>query len=85
MDKPQHLAIDELKSRVKGLVLESAAPDYEDTRRIWNSMIDRRPLSAVGTPATSRRPWRGAVIKGWICPFAAAATTSPAVPYATTG
>jgi FAD/FMN-containing dehydrogenase len=47
MNKPQHLAIDELQSRVKGHVIGPTAPDYEETRRIWNSMIDRRPAAIL--------------------------------------
>lgn len=47
MNKPQHLAIDELQSRVKGHVLGPAAPDYEEVRRIWNGMIDRKPAAIL--------------------------------------
>jgi FAD/FMN-containing dehydrogenase len=47
MNKPQLLAIDELQSRVKGRVLGPAASGYDETRRIWNAMIDRRPAAIL--------------------------------------
>jgi FAD/FMN-containing dehydrogenase len=47
MNRPTHLSIDELQSRVKGDVLDPSKPDYEAARKIWNGMIDRRPAAIV--------------------------------------
>jgi len=35
--------IQQLQRSIRGQVIEPAAPGYEDARRIWNGMIDRRP------------------------------------------
>jgi FAD/FMN-containing dehydrogenase len=36
-------AVDELAARLRGTVLTPESPEYEEARRIWNAMIDRRP------------------------------------------
>ncbi|CAO3440427.1 FAD-binding oxidoreductase [Azospirillum endophyticum] len=36
-------AIGELAGQLRGTVLTPASPGYDETRRIWNAMIDRRP------------------------------------------
>jgi FAD/FMN-containing dehydrogenase len=33
----------DLESKFQGEILTAGAPQYEESRRIWNSMIDRRP------------------------------------------
>lgn len=38
---------EELQRTIKGLVLVPGDPGYEDARRIWNGMIDRRPAVIV--------------------------------------
>ena len=35
--------IDELRASLQGAVLDTAHPDYDDARRVWNGLIDRRP------------------------------------------
>jgi FAD/FMN-containing dehydrogenase len=40
MDK---LAIESLKTSLQGELLNSADPGYDESRSIWNAMIDRRP------------------------------------------
>lgn len=40
-------AIKELKSNVKGKVILPNSPNYDDVRKIWNAMIDRRPAVIV--------------------------------------
>ena len=39
--------IDNLQSKVKGAVLVPGDPHYEDARRIWNAMVNRRPAVIV--------------------------------------
>jgi FAD/FMN-containing dehydrogenase len=36
-------SINELKGRLRGLLLTASDPGYEDSRTVWNAMIDRRP------------------------------------------
>ena len=40
-------AKDQLSGTVKGSVLIPDEPRYEEARRIWNAMIDRRPALIV--------------------------------------
>jgi FAD/FMN-containing dehydrogenase len=35
--------IDALRSRLRGDLVTPASPEYDEARRIWNAMIDRRP------------------------------------------
>jgi FAD/FMN-containing dehydrogenase len=39
--------IEEFKSKVRGEVLVPTDPGFEDARKIWNAMIDRRPAMIV--------------------------------------
>ena len=40
-------AIDQLKTRVRGVVLTPDAPGYDESRSVWNGMIDRRPAVII--------------------------------------
>ena len=40
-------AIETLKTQLRGGILLPDDPDYEEARRIWNAMIDRRPAGIV--------------------------------------
>src|SRR4051812_34671999 len=39
--------IDNFKSALRGQLIQPHDPGYDDTRKIWNAMIDRRPALIV--------------------------------------
>jgi FAD/FMN-containing dehydrogenase len=41
--RPRHLDVDVLRSSLRGDLIRADEPEYEDARRIYNAMIDRRP------------------------------------------
>ena len=45
--KRSNEAIDELKDKVKGQLVLPGDPNYEEVRKIWNAMINRRPAVIV--------------------------------------
>jgi len=47
----QPKTIDQLKSEIKGTVLVQGNPTYDETRQIWNAMIDRRPAVIIQAAA----------------------------------
>lgn len=42
MDAPKH-SIEQLRNEIAGTVLTSGDPGFDDARRVWNAMIDRKP------------------------------------------
>ena len=43
MTEDRQAATDELRTRLEGSVLEARDDGYDEARRIWNGMIDKRP------------------------------------------
>src|SRR5215207_10954576 len=43
----EQAAVDGLKTRLRGPVLVSGDAGYEESRTVWNAMIDRRPAAVV--------------------------------------
>ena len=39
--------IDELRSRLRGEVIGADDPTYDESRRVWNAAVDRRPLAVA--------------------------------------
>src|SRR5262249_29091644 len=40
-------SIDSLQERVRGEIVEPGAPDYDDARKVYNAMHDRKPRAVV--------------------------------------
>jgi FAD/FMN-containing dehydrogenase len=45
--RPAVHAVSTLASHPRGEVIQPGDPDYDDARRVWNGMIDRRPALIV--------------------------------------
>src|SRR4051812_29033840 len=41
------IKIKDLKNKVRGTILVAGDSEYDETRKIWNAMIDRRPAVIV--------------------------------------
>ena len=50
-----HELLDALKSRVKGPLVAPTDSGYEESRTVWNAMIDRRPARRRALPRRRRR------------------------------
>src|SRR5215831_13455833 len=44
----QEVNADKLRSKIKGVVITPDDPGYDEARRVWNAMIDKRPAIIVG-------------------------------------
>jgi FAD/FMN-containing dehydrogenase len=45
--------IDDFKSKLRGRLIQPDDPDYDEARKIWNAMIDRRPAMIVRCAGTA--------------------------------
>jgi len=77
-------AIEGLKSSVRGKVILPDSPNYDDVRKIWNAVIDRRPAIIVqcADASDARYAIGYARDNGLESPSAARVTTSVATAYA---
>ena len=77
-------ALQVFKAAFKGQLLTPADAAYEETRQIWNAMIDRRPglIARCSGTADVVQAVRFARCMDFSAPCAAAATTSPGLPSA---
>jgi len=46
-DSTHRSLLSQLRSRISGELIDRSDPRYDDARRVWNGMIDRRPLAVV--------------------------------------
>jgi len=44
---PTRAQLDELRRSFSGDIIEPQSPGYDDARRVWNAMFDRRPALVV--------------------------------------
>ena len=78
--------IEELQGSLRGALLLPGEAQYDDARKIWNAMIDKRPAMIVrcagAADVRARSISHASTACGWRC--AAAATTSRAAHWSTT-
>ena len=83
MTRVQTEKIEELKKGFQGEVILPGDGAYDDARKIWNAMIDKRPAVIARCASDPGRRPRGqlrAATTSSCSPSAAAGTTSPATP-----
>ena len=78
--------LEEFRAAFEGEALLPADAGYDAARDVWNGDVDRRPvlIARCGTPAHVARPSPWHVARASNSRSAAAGTTSPARPCATT-
>ena len=47
MTSPDEAAVGAFRAQLKGLLLRPGDDDYDETRRVWNGMIDKHPAMIV--------------------------------------
>jgi FAD/FMN-containing dehydrogenase len=50
---PPPLALDEFASRLRGGLIRPTDATYDERRRVWNAMIDKRPLCIAGAASAA--------------------------------
>jgi hypothetical protein len=73
----------DLRGRLRGQLVVSADPQYENARRVWNGNVDRRP--ALVARCAGAADVQQAVSFACSSPFAAAATARPGMGRTTVG
>ena len=56
--KMETAVVEELRSRLRGDLLQPGDDAYETTRRVWNEMVDKRPALIVTGHAARSRTFR---------------------------
>ena len=51
--------IDALRAALRGTLLTAESPGYDDSRLLWNGMIDRRPALVARCISTASFVWAG--------------------------
>ena len=78
----EEATVQDFASNLRGPLLRPGDGGYDEARKVWNGMIDRRNgRSTPGSPTSSRRSALPATMSSW-CRSRAAGTTSPAMPSA---
>ena len=72
--------IEAFASGLRGRVVRPGDDDYDEARRVWNGMIDKRPalIALCEASPTSWRPSTSPASTSCSSPSGAAGTTSPA-------
>jgi hypothetical protein len=47
MNSPPNGNIEKIAKRIKGRIIAPHDPSYDEVRKIWNAMIDRRPALII--------------------------------------
>ena len=86
MTAPNAAKVEELRKGFKGKVITPSDNEYEESRKIWNGMVDKRPAIIARCAGTQDavKAVNFAATTGFSLPSAARATTLPAIPCATT-
>src|SRR3712207_9368516 len=46
-------ALDRLRTRLRGEILQPSDPDYDAVRKLWNGMVEKRPAAIIRCAGTA--------------------------------